>query len=261
MDQLLRASIAGDMAAAQEAASALPAAGDPSLERGAILALGRALECGNLNIAQWLATRFGLTAPRYRPLIVSTMQGLCASPDAAAWLAERFRITPEEISANDNWALQHACLRGRLNVAKWIADNSGEKLISAADATTALAAACSNGHFNVAQWLAERFGLKTEDVRAKCNQILRRACASGNFSLAEWLVGNFNLTAEDARACNSAALRDAYSRGHINIAQLLVDHFSLRDDEIAHFRGLRPSAGPLIKGAAHAGSGSFCTQN
>ena len=184
---------------------------------------------GHLEVAQWLAAHFNLTAADARTHDNFALRHACAEGHLAIaqWLAAAFGLTAADARARDNWALRFACFGGHLAMAQWLVAAFG---LTAADARAhdneALYHACVAGHLATAQWLAEVFGLGAADVGGP-KLYLAAACASGYLDVARWLTGRFGLGPADALAGNNRALNHACAGGYLATAQWLVATFGL----------------------------------
>ena len=117
-----------------------------------------------------------LPQPSCRGDVLVALRQACLRGDLrlAQWLASRFDLTAADARADDNAALHFACLNGRLAAAQWLVSHFG---LTAADARAsdnyALRHACEGGHLVMAQWLVARFSLTAADARADDNFALR----------------------------------------------------------------------------------------
>jgi hypothetical protein len=195
------------------------------------IALSSSCEMGRLELAQWLAATFGLTAKDARgdlnncPLLDSCANGHLA---VAQWLTATFGLTAEDARCWENYALRFSCANGHLAVAQWLTATFG---LTAEDARCAnndtFRMSCANGHLAVAQWLTATFSLTAEDARWCSNHAFRFSCANGHLAVAQWLVDTFRLTAEDAPCLDNFALRFSCENGHLAVAQWLAAAFGL----------------------------------
>ncbi len=105
----------------------------------------------------------------------------------------------------------------------------------------ALRHACERGDLAKARWLATRFRLEPRHARAGVNYLLRTACGSGRGDVAEWLIRAFGLTAGDVAACDNDAFRRACWGGHLDVVQLIapcLDHNAVSDRNYAALKSV-----------------------
>ena len=140
-------------------------------------ALGIACACGHLALAQWLTSRFDLTA---------------------ADVLGQFGPDWHAIYGCGGLPLACACARGHLHIMQWAAERFR---LAARDirAMRALIYACDNDHLGLARWLTERYGLTARDARAEKQHMLHQACMTGKLQTAKWLVARFDLGADGSR--------------------------------------------------------------
>ena len=72
-----------------------------------------------------------------------------------------FKLTAADVRSKNNYALQHVCEGGHLDVLQWLTVKFGLKGDLVGDAARYLASA--NGHPDVARWLAGVFGWVIDD--------------------------------------------------------------------------------------------------
>jgi hypothetical protein len=202
------------------------------LIREQVLSTGKALlsscETGRLELAQFLAAMFGLTAEDARRLDNCALRMCCANGHLAVaqWLVSTFGLTAKDARWEDSDTLRMCCANGHLAVAQWLVSTFG---LTAEDARSldnyALRISCKNGHLAVAQWLVSTFGLTAADARWEDSDALRISCENGHLAVAQWLVSTFGLTAEDARCESSFAFRCSCENGRLGVAQWLAATF------------------------------------
>ena len=221
----------------------------------ATLALGEA--CAHqLEEAQWLAARFGVTADDSNLSATRAFFAACCGGHLSTmqWLVTHIS------GIGYCGALSVACSRGRLREAQWLADHFGlTKADTILDRDTALGLACEHGHIDVARWLVARFGITTDVAGSEGFTAFQLACRGCHLETAQWLAGRFApTTADAARTLQAAgaegrldmiqwlvvrfgitlvagvdgayvklAFDGACGRGHLSVAQWLAGHFSL----------------------------------
>jgi hypothetical protein len=123
---------------------------------------------------------------------------------AAAWLTDRFGLTPADARAEDNRALHVACM---------------------------------NGHLSTATWLADRFGLTAADARADNNFALRWACSCNYPAVVQFILAPrpTGLSATPAQALARELFLGATRLGRRELAQVLVAHAGIDNAWLAGF--------------------------
>ena len=192
--------------------------------------LRRACGDGDLDMAQWLHVKFGMTADDVRNDCNFALRHACCNGHLAVahWLYTTFGLTADDARAMSNFAMRRACHGGHLAVVQWM---HAVFNLTLDDVRTydvdMFVFACKQGHLTIVQWLFITFGLSIDDARGNKNRALRGACQYGHIEVVRWLCTAFNLTVEDARTANNYALCEACSNGHIGVAQWLHATFGL----------------------------------
>jgi len=169
---------------------------------------------GHLEAAQWVVSRYGLTAD---DVIDSDDSALCGSARAGhvtivQWLVVTFKLPLQS-------AVRALTVTSNLAVITWMVDHFGVTVENAgAEIIGAFWMACSDGAIATTAWLTERFSLTARDVQ---DESLRRACNNGRLPMVQWLVARFGLVV------NYTALAAACRNGHLATAAWLVDDFGL----------------------------------
>ncbi|KAI8818220.1 ankyrin repeat-containing domain protein [Fimicolochytrium jonesii] len=186
-----------------------------------VTALHMALDCGDLDVAQWLhdkypdalrtlVTRFvtrtlvtdgdsGYSDDLYHALDVAAEQGQLA---VIQWLHER---GPDEMATPN--AMDLAAAEGDLAVVQWLHENRSEGCTVAA-----MDEAAANGHLAVVQWLHEN---RSEGCTTAA---MNDAARKGLHPVVEWLHGNRK------EGCTTRAMDDAASAGHLEVVKFLHIH-------------------------------------
>jgi hypothetical protein len=153
----------------------------------------------------------------------------------AEWLVDTFHITAESVMDN-NYVFRSACLKGHLDMARWLYRKFGFSKDDFASSTIPLLrgisrdtkssqydiirVVVSNGHLNIIKWLVENL-----EMRFLYTNIFVNACIFGKINIAEWaLLGRSRGEKFDL----SLALCDSFSsicgNGYLEIAKLLYDN-------------------------------------
>lgn len=91
--------------------------------------------------------------------------------------------------------------------------------------------ACVRGRLDIAKWIADRFWLTLTDTRICNDDILCATCANGHLHIVEWFIWRFDgVGANDARR----ALHSACTNGHMETAHYLARHFGLTTSAQPH---------------------------
>lgn len=145
-----------------------------------------------------------------------------------------------------------ACLKGRLDVLRWLWQFSGTaEYLSAADAQgcTPFMFATQFGHFAVMQWLFEHGA--AGDVRTPCSggaTPMLVACRQGQLDVCQWLFDHGAVEDLTTRSDDgSTPLLVACERGHTHVARWLVTHGAAVDVVTANARGMTPFLGACYR--------------
>lgn len=149
----------------------------------------------------------------------------CASGNihAAKMIADEYELSMQEYS----YALERACVRGRLAVAQWIHSASPFTLMAREEHI--FTQICIRNHAKVAEWFVGAF--KYTPVHLAC--VLAKTLAFGHIATAQWLVKRFEITREsivgsDGAGCSTLDEFDKVFRvGHIEAAKWFIGTFKL----------------------------------
>jgi hypothetical protein len=213
-----------------------------------------ACQSGSLDLAQWLAQRFGVRRRVGLPLqrwVDAILRGVCNAGHLpmARWLVDHFQHGPHAADGyawNDEqdeneyvWnvaALQDACGNGHLEVAQWFVAHFQIQTLTLGSVRQLgpFIAACGGGRLAVAKWLAERFRLRRNDGR----DALHDACRFSCIEVVQWLVASFQFTVADIRVeYHDGGLEvlfsDVWCCGDLASARWLVRDFKLTLDDVA----------------------------
>lgn len=147
---------------------------------------------------------------------------LCATADLEGLLALQSEgLTPEDIRAQHNHAVQLACQTGKREfVAALVQMGSLTLRDLRANGNYALFQACAHGHLEIVKFL---FGqaLTVEDVRANNAQAFTWACHNGHLPVVAYLMGK-GLTVRDVRNGYHDALRLAVEHKQTAVMRYLI---------------------------------------
>lgn len=150
--------------------------------------------------------------------------------DTVKFVCTEFALTPNEVRAWENYAIQEA---SNFGVIKYLHEkfkltteemrrvrNRGGNFIRIASGF---------GCVEMAKYLHKEVGLTTEDARADGNLALHEAVRRGNLEMIKCLHDDFGLTDNDAR--DAGAIEIASRLGHLEILKYLHDVFGLTDKD------------------------------
>ncbi len=177
MNALHGACIGGDLAIVQQIARAAKLSATHLQAREL---LHSACECGNLEIARWLA-QFGWPARHAPAALTAACKG--GHLAVAQWLVATYGPTA------DAALLQRACESGSLEVAQWLLATFGMTLGGAAAAEAAYCASGA-GYLMTLKWMAETFAPLSRGDAGRA----RGAAISGHHrGVASWLTSHYHL--------------------------------------------------------------------
>lgn len=205
--------------------------GDVERVDGYLCRFSCACKHGQLHVAKWLATTFGITRNEVRGNTCSSLDDACESGQlhVVKWLIETFHLTVDDITykADDDYDLfDIACREGHLHVARWLGVKF-EFCTDTDDVTDAFELACISGQLHVLSWLSSTFDVITKDC---ARQMVCTACDYGKLQVVKWLKREFNLTACDIQG--GKLFRDACTSTRLKLAFWLRDEFNLTESDI-----------------------------
>jgi ankyrin repeat protein len=169
------------------------------------VALSLAIQCGHVQLAQWLCTQDVSVAPL----------SFALGDAATLGLMELVQVLVEvgaDVHDNEDFALRKACEMGHLELSKWLVAQGCN--VHARD-EYCMGLAAQNGHMHVCKWLADDMGV---DVSADDNYAIVYAARRGHLQCVQWLLER----GADETARDLLGLRFAAGNGHMEIVQLFL---------------------------------------
>jgi hypothetical protein len=190
---------------------------------------------GNLNLARWLVSAFGITVEDMRTRsCYDLLSGVCTTGEfnTMQWLISTFKFPPADVRRNNNMCLVMACAccegdsRG-LKIVQLLVDAFGLTKADVRDCG-GLASACDTGHLAIVKWLVSTFGLERRDIYTVTDHLAWRgaplhcACESGHLDVVRYLVETFGVNGIKYRPLLLRCIRQAYANNHLHVIKYLA---------------------------------------
>ena len=181
-----------------------------------------ALEKGEVRVRKWLFDN-GCLVPGEEPAVRAWLveQGFKPGDLRSSKSIDGYRVCP----------MTHACLKGQLNVCKWLSDHGASKDVYKVGkyGQTPMLFACKNGDLLVCEWLfqagADRHISRVYrgDGWGDGDTLMHKACEGGHLPVCEWLfkVGATELISKPNNAHNTPFQR-AYHHQRLQVILWLV---------------------------------------
>jgi hypothetical protein len=147
---------------------------------------------GHVETLKWLYEAHNVRRPMFRPWLMLSVAARGGALPLVQWLVETFDIKAAEYDRHHT-PLQAALERGHLEVAKWLYEKYGCRMMDMYD--TFGEATCA-GHLETLKWMTSVIGVDDLVVR----RMLMAASRSGHLDTVKWVCDNFRPPSADHRA-------------------------------------------------------------
>jgi hypothetical protein len=171
---------------------------------------------GNIELLWWMRRRGLVPAQVHDPYELMCEACWRGHTTVAQFLIAAEIVTPAMMDAWAPLPLSHACQRGHLETARWLAaefPTRREHVVTGINEEwSVVTAACVGGCLETLQWLVSHYGIRAEDLLADrdCEPLLFAVPYHDKNHVVKWLMSTFDLSSKRAHL-------EVVARTHCNI--------------------------------------------